>query len=108
MKHFLTSLNSQVLHLAAAHDRYLSAVDPFITLKVCCTAVLRRYTVLGAAVHAGAVHTRLAVQRQDLQQELQQQCTLLKGQQQYTQLGVQWQCSGSAHSWMKQQRYTKS
>lgn len=34
MKHFLTSLNAQVLHLAAAHDRYLSAVDPFVTLKV--------------------------------------------------------------------------
>lgn len=34
MKHFLTSLNAHVLHLASAHDRYLSAVDPFITLKV--------------------------------------------------------------------------
>jgi len=34
MKHFLTSLNAHVLHLAAAHDRYLSAVDPFVTLKV--------------------------------------------------------------------------
>lgn len=34
MKHFLTSLNAHVLHLAAAHDRYLSAADPFVTLKV--------------------------------------------------------------------------
>lgn len=34
MKHFLTSLNAHVLHLASAHDCYLSAVDPFITLKV--------------------------------------------------------------------------
>lgn len=52
MKHFLTSLNAQVLHLAAAHDRYLSAVDPFVTLKVGCVCVqqLRLGGWVGAAV----------------------------------------------------------
>lgn len=34
MKHVLTRINGSLLHLAAAHDKYLSAVDPFITLKV--------------------------------------------------------------------------
>jgi hypothetical protein len=34
LKQLLTTMNAYVLHLAAAHDRYLSAVDPFVTLKV--------------------------------------------------------------------------
>eukprot|EP00879_Flechtneria_rotunda_P007148 GHRR01007501.1.p1 GENE.GHRR01007501.1~~GHRR01007501.1.p1 ORF type:complete len:308 (+),score=98.45 GHRR01007501.1:213-1136(+) len=34
MKNVLTRVNSLLLHLAAAHDRYLSAVDPVLTLKV--------------------------------------------------------------------------
>eukprot|EP00775_Hariotina_reticulata_P010174 gene10174-10334_t len=34
MKQFLTKVNSVFLHLAAAHDQYLSAVDPFVTLRV--------------------------------------------------------------------------
>jgi hypothetical protein len=41
MKHFLTTVNAYVLHLAAAHDRFLSAVDPFVTLKVRMCACVR-------------------------------------------------------------------
>ncbi len=51
MKHFLTSLNAQVLHLAAAHDRYLSAVDPFVTLKVCDTAQHSMGSAAGVSNH---------------------------------------------------------
>ncbi|KAF6255089.1 Reticulon-domain-containing protein [Scenedesmus sp. NREL 46B-D3] len=34
MKHVLTRVNAGILHLAAAHDKYLSAENPMITLKV--------------------------------------------------------------------------
>jgi hypothetical protein len=34
MKHVLTRVNAGILHLAAAHDKYLSAENPSITLKV--------------------------------------------------------------------------
>lgn len=34
MKHALTRVNAGILHLAAAHDKYLSAENPSITLKV--------------------------------------------------------------------------
>jgi hypothetical protein len=34
MKHVLTRVNAGMLHLAAAHDKYLSAEKPMITLKV--------------------------------------------------------------------------
>jgi hypothetical protein len=57
MKHFLTSLNAQVLHLAAAHDRYLSAANPFVTLKVRSTSW---HSAWGSAAQHGAVQQALA------------------------------------------------
>ncbi len=45
MKHVLTRVNSMILHLAAAHDRYLSAADPFITLKVRWQSALATMTL---------------------------------------------------------------
>lgn len=70
MKHFLTSLNAQVLHLAAAHDRYLSAVDPFVTLKVGCFRVYSSGNVTGwVGAAAGWAHA-LQIQRCGLAQDL--------------------------------------
>jgi hypothetical protein len=58
MKHFLTSLNAQVLHLAAAHDRYLSAANPFVTLKVRST--VEHSTACGSAARHGATQHSMA------------------------------------------------
>jgi hypothetical protein len=43
MKHVLTRVNAGMLHLAAAHDKYLSAEKPMITLKVRLQAHFARH-----------------------------------------------------------------